>query len=363
MKKTIYLHVGHPKTASSSLQHFLAKNREALEKKGYIYPLFSRDMVNHHLLFLWNVNKAAALTWKEGRATLDKLDLLNNLLVQHLKNSPSDKIILSHESLIYNADKLLDHFAGDYHVVVIAYFRRMDHYVESFYSELISNGSEDVTIDIHLKTKLGPTYMSRYKMIETLSKRIGKENIIIRPFERAQLKNKSILEDFLSLIGIEDVSAFNLEQADLNLALPTAAINFIQKLNHAFSERSYFTMARKVASSLKPLTRKAGDKKQGSLLSYEQRMMLIEKTKRLDEHLAREYLHREDGQLFYEALPDPLLEPAKDILSADEIAELMAEFLLDHPPQLREPIVADVERCYDALMERTRVLESGSLER
>ena len=135
----------------------------------------------------------------------------------------------------------------------------------------------------------------------------------------------------------------------------------MQKLHHAFADRNYFLMARKVASSLKPLARRAENKKQGSLLSYEQRMMLIEKTKLFDEHIAREYLHREDGVMFYEKLPDPLLEPANDILSADEIAELMAEFLLEYPPKMREPITAEIEECYDVLMEKMRALEGSGV--
>ena len=81
MKKTIYLHIGHPKTASSSLQHFLSKNREALEKEGYIYPLFSRHMANHHFLFLWNSHPSAVYAWKNGPETLEKLNLLKNILI------------------------------------------------------------------------------------------------------------------------------------------------------------------------------------------------------------------------------------------------------------------------------------------
>lgn len=359
VKKTLYLHIGHPKTASTSLQHFLANNREALEKLGYTYPLFSRNLVNHIFLFLWNTSQSAMLMWTNGQTTFDRLNLMNELLCQRLKTLSNDKIILSHESLIFNVNKLIGRFIHDYRVIVVVYLRRMDHYVESFYSELISNGSESNPIDIHIKNKLKSVYMRRYKMIEMLAKKIGQENVIVRPFEREQLKNKSILEDFLSVIGLEDTSAFNMEQPDLNLALSTAAIHFIQKLNNAFCDRNYFSMARKMAANLKPLVRRTNDKKQGSLLSYEQRMMLIEKTKHLDEHIAREYLHREDGRLFYEALPDPSLEPAKDILSADEIAELMAEFLLEHPPKMREPVVDDIEECYDALMEKVKMLEKS----
>ena len=36
--KTLYLHVGTPKTATSSIQKFLQINREILEEYGYFFP-------------------------------------------------------------------------------------------------------------------------------------------------------------------------------------------------------------------------------------------------------------------------------------------------------------------------------------
>ena len=36
--KTLYLHICTPKTATSSIQKFLAQNREVLESEGYVFP-------------------------------------------------------------------------------------------------------------------------------------------------------------------------------------------------------------------------------------------------------------------------------------------------------------------------------------
>ena len=38
--KTLYLHIGTPKTGTTSLQHFCTENAEILQQKGYMYPLF-----------------------------------------------------------------------------------------------------------------------------------------------------------------------------------------------------------------------------------------------------------------------------------------------------------------------------------
>lgn len=38
MRKTLYLHIGTPKTGSSAIQTFLEQNRETLRSKGIDYP-------------------------------------------------------------------------------------------------------------------------------------------------------------------------------------------------------------------------------------------------------------------------------------------------------------------------------------
>lgn len=37
--KTLYLHIGTPKTAATFLQNFCYANRETFEKFGYCYPI------------------------------------------------------------------------------------------------------------------------------------------------------------------------------------------------------------------------------------------------------------------------------------------------------------------------------------
>lgn len=39
MKKTIYFHIGFPKTGTTSLQSFCYKNSQILEENGFLYPV------------------------------------------------------------------------------------------------------------------------------------------------------------------------------------------------------------------------------------------------------------------------------------------------------------------------------------
>lgn len=38
--KTLFIHIGTPKTATTSLQHFCEENESILEEQGYCYPVF-----------------------------------------------------------------------------------------------------------------------------------------------------------------------------------------------------------------------------------------------------------------------------------------------------------------------------------
>lgn len=364
MKKTIFLHVGHPKTGSSSLQQFLAANRSVLEKYGYSYPACPSGRPNHHFLFLEAYSSNLKVRAKEGykQSTVDRLILLNRLFYQSLKTVPTPNIILSHECLIYGLNKLLPYFMQDFNIVVIAYFRRIDHFVESFYGELTSHGSEHNTIEEHIQKNFKKLYFSRYNMIKCATELLGKNNIIIRPYERGQLKDQDVVHDFLSVLNIHDTVDFKFLSKERNPRVSSKLIHFNRLLSQAFYNRNYFAMSRKVNGKLKFLSQqKADNEKKDSLLSYDQRMALIEKTKLLDSEIARDYLKRDHEMLFYEALPKADLVASQAMLSTQEITELLADFLLLHPPMLDDFLSGDlVDRRYELLLEKSWQAEKDS---
>ena len=77
--KTLYLHIGTPKTATSSIQKFLAQNREVLESKGYVFPkslhryLNVNSRRNGHFL-VRKVEKAEEImNWKNSTCRKDMI--------------------------------------------------------------------------------------------------------------------------------------------------------------------------------------------------------------------------------------------------------------------------------------------------
>jgi hypothetical protein len=48
--KKVYIHIGHGKTGTSSIQMALSRNQEALHSQGIYYPLRNKGSINHHIL-------------------------------------------------------------------------------------------------------------------------------------------------------------------------------------------------------------------------------------------------------------------------------------------------------------------------
>ncbi|MGI9369243.1 MAG: hypothetical protein ACR2O2_10450, partial [Ruegeria sp.] len=56
--KELILHIGHPKTGTTTLQQTFKKNRDFLEKQGILYPMQS-SQYNHKLIVpLWSQRSA-----------------------------------------------------------------------------------------------------------------------------------------------------------------------------------------------------------------------------------------------------------------------------------------------------------------
>jgi len=104
--KTLYLHVGLHKTATTSIQNTLLHNRDLLIKNGFFVPILKvkeRVVSNHTILFhnLFGDNpKNFHTNIKMG--LLDELDQINESFLDQLENIvsvPQQKIIMSGEGI------------------------------------------------------------------------------------------------------------------------------------------------------------------------------------------------------------------------------------------------------------------------
>jgi hypothetical protein len=224
MGATFYIHIGLPKTGTSSIQKTLYNNRDQLLEHGINY-LSMR--ANHGTIF-----KSLMRTGQHGNfdnfmrraSTLEKFnafnDKLRKQLTEELSGNRSAKFVISGESLpslpkrkLRTLKQMLDPFAKAYRV--IAYMRDPYEYANSATVQRVKSGYsfEEANKDIPL-----PNYR---RGIVNFGQVFGGENVDIRVYDPRRFADGDLIADFLAAIG---------ESAELNKKLKPVFAN--QSVSH-----------------------------------------------------------------------------------------------------------------------------------
>ena len=139
--KTLYLHIGIPKTGTTSIQHFCHENRDILSQNGYFYPDFPFEYIyagkyrNGSFLETRYVDREGIRHTDIEEEYFQKgLEITRELFMQH------DNLIISNEG-VWGAcfirkrgiPRMLrlqeDAKNAGYKVKIIVYLRRQDEYL------------------------------------------------------------------------------------------------------------------------------------------------------------------------------------------------------------------------------------------
>lgn len=194
-----------PKTGSSSIQWFLYKNREKLKKFDVFYPIIKTNEDELLGLRFVNLRKAVMNVLPYGIEEFNKF-FEDNFLSQINENNCS-KIILSEEKLfsLKSTDIVDIMLKYGFNVKVIVCLRNPVDFLASQWQENTKpyTGFFNTTIDKYLNEA-----NANYPLILKYIEKLGKDNVIIRPFEKCQWKNGDLIEDFLSVLGVENSDDF-----------------------------------------------------------------------------------------------------------------------------------------------------------
>lgn len=220
MKEQLFLHIGQPKSGTTSLQSFLAQERDALQEQGFLYPELANvaNTIAHHALS-YDIRESCEpeLRMPQHAVSRDK-DIWGHLDAL-LASSDVSNVVLSSEdfyfmdlnenasqsAIKYLKDLLSSRFRS---VKVIIYLRRQDAHMESWCNQLIKHGPPILsTRDIGAMAGTIPTSHCNYhELTRRWVKQFGKDSVDIRTFDRTKLKDGSVLSDFCSVIGYQPSS-------------------------------------------------------------------------------------------------------------------------------------------------------------
>ncbi|MDD6213387.1 MAG: hypothetical protein PUB22_09670 [Clostridiales bacterium] len=232
--KTLYLHIGTPKTATTSIQEFCYANRKVLASKGCCFPMFT-DIYRYpqkgpkrNGLFL-----EARILGEDKKPLVEEEKRVYQACMNrvHACFEKYDSVILSDESIweVMNRRKKnlwgqlkKEADQGGFTIKIIVYLRRQDSYVDSWWNQRIKKGTlhycttpwdQFVTEDVNF---INPDYL---QSLEKIAAVFGRENIIVRRFDRKYFLNGSVEEDFMNILGLKVTEEFRQVDAEHNQRL------------------------------------------------------------------------------------------------------------------------------------------------
>jgi hypothetical protein len=198
-----FLHIGTPKTGTSSLQAILSARSDELQRHGFLYPRAGRDPMGAHHNISMELSRARRFRFEFGAIE----DLLNEI------DGTQNNVVISSEGFSRSAyePKFRDFVTRLHHrglkVFFVVYLRNQIDFIRSIYLELLKDGSE-LTLNEFLRGVLGETESSGlasprtifyHQLLDYLSE-IKDARLLAYSYD--EIEESSVIPHFLSLLGL-----------------------------------------------------------------------------------------------------------------------------------------------------------------
>lgn len=244
--KTLYLHIGTPKTGTTSIQHFCRHNEKVLASKGVCYPLFDFKYPSsgntRNGLFLqnayYNENKERDESveqsyFEQGSKKLKELfEVYDNIVLSDEGIWQTAFVRKRGKNTIPRIKQMAEE--GNYQVKVIVYLRSQEEYAVSWWNQLIKHSRTTANkvswayYKKHISMYVGLDY---YANLMQLADAFGQDNIIVRRFDKEYFKNGRLLDDFLAIIGLDYTDEFEVITEEQNTRFSDNACEVKRAIN------------------------------------------------------------------------------------------------------------------------------------
>lgn len=244
----VYIHIGTEKTGTTSIQQFLGKNKLKLIQHG-VEPLgefvVPGSLNNIALPLAANENAGNdILAYRQDEFEKFREKVRSKLSEVILRNPhPQVKAIICSSEHLSSRLTTIDHtralkslFPAGCDFKIVIYLREQRDLLLSSQAESIKAGGSNISFNDPRKRiepqPYGIIYYNFERMLGIWEAVFGEKNIIVRPYENAQLLSGDVIPDFLSIIGVpSDVYAEDGAPVRLNKRLSPEVLFFLAKLN------------------------------------------------------------------------------------------------------------------------------------
>ncbi len=302
--KTLYVHVGLPKTGTSAIQAFCVENRELLEKKGFCYPnlpyRYEGKSSSRNGAFLTAKLMDKNGVWleeKEKQRFAEGLGKVKELF------QTFDNVILSDEGIWLNVksrrktlfEELKDAGSRDGYITkIIVYLRRQDEYISSIWNQKVKHKEEERSweefLDVVKQGRLAN--LKYYRTLKQAAESLGMEHIIVRRYGREYLKGGMSQMDFLDALGLEFTDEYKMDHPTVNQKLTLNGVEIKRVINGfdtiSAAEKSY------LGQVLSDITSISGQTDTSVMWSAQQAKAFVDQFKKENKKIANTFI--QDGK-------------------------------------------------------------------
>lgn len=265
----LILHVGTPKTGTTTIQNFFNSNQSNIYKEtGIYYPKNGCFLGAHHNIAYELIGLMRKTKYQPQRGSFSQA-------MQEAKEAGAQECLISSEAFysIENSDlESLKEKIKKFDIYIIIYFRSQEQFIQSGYQQILKFGRTSDNLIDHWKKHLHLGYY--HKFIEKINKFFPNAEITIKTYKKS--KNFNLLDDFFKALNKKiKLESYPTEKLNSNSTPGIKHLSFIRGLlkykllnQDELPPNSFFI-------ELSQYFKKSGtDKHKYSILNYEEALQI-----------------------------------------------------------------------------------------
>lgn len=317
--KKLYIHIGLPKTGTTIIQSILKDKIKELRKENITYVDFYD--------FLTAIRMGSIPDCKEFFINLNKQIPDNqSLLISSEFLVGMAAYPKMHFLSVDSISQMLHQTTSMFDVYIIIYLRRIDLWLESMYTQTVSDGA---TLSFDDYVNQNNIYvLDFYKLILSYSDRFGKDKTIVRLYDKKYLPEQhSLTQDFGKIINskiLRDANVAEFSNTNTNTGYDSVSVEIARLCN------AYADVGQK--KEIRRILQYAINKKlfcRNVYFTMEERNKLLDSHAKAEEKIKKEFFPDLNGDLFS---PVEYLEPESNALKLeDAVRTLMFAIMAPSP--------------------------------
>ncbi|WP_141012872.1 hypothetical protein [Nocardioides sambongensis] len=232
------VHIGSGKTGTTSLQAFLADNREELVRRGWLYPRTPGPArhVQFGMLMMPDNELTQYRAWKRSGETDPEAfrRRVRRRLLSEIGEAAVDNVLISDEGMFSSSPRRIAQvrrFADNRarSLRLVAYVRRQEDHLLSRYQQVVKMGNTARLTEWYAAN--GGRMYDYHAVLRRWRDGARADALVVRPFERAKFHQGSLYQDFVDAAGMGIRADQLVAPSDRNESLCAEAVELLRLIN------------------------------------------------------------------------------------------------------------------------------------